>query len=51
MLRDIFGLLLAVVVIGLALSLAMDMAGMIDVISLGRDIMETGWSLKSAVGF
>ena len=48
MLRDIFGLLLAVIVIGLALSLAMDAAGMIDVISLGREIMTDGWSLAGA---
>ena len=51
MLKDLFGLLLAIAVIGLALSLAMDAAGMVDVISLGRDIMSDGWSLAGAFGF
>ena len=51
MLRDIFGLLLAVVVITLALSIALDCMGMVDVISLGKDIMTDGWSLAGSLGF
>ena len=51
MLKDLIGLLLAVMVITLALSIALDCAGMVDVISLGRDIMDPGWSLAQAFGF
>ena len=51
MLKDLIGLLLAVAVITLALSLALDCMGMVDVISLGRDIMSDGWSLAGAFGF
>ena len=51
MLRDLAGLMLAVLVLTLALSIALDCMGMVDVISLGKDIMSDGWSLAGAFGF
>ena len=35
----------------LILTLASGMSGQVDIVSIGKEIMETGWSLKTAIGF